>query len=110
MANDGNTDLVAEWQDVMTLWEDLQADLVEAEAHLNDPGLGAADRERYKAIALDVSAQLNLAKQRIDTIVREARHGRVGRTGDFVVAELGPDLVSDGAQAPSRPGVAASRR
>ena len=110
MTENGKDDLVARWQDVITLWDDLQALQANTEMQLQNPDLSSAERERYQAEAADIAQQLTGAKQKIDAIVRQARQGRVGRTGDFVTAVLGHNLTSDAAHPrDDTPGVSSRR-
>ena len=94
MAKTGDQ-FVDEWQEATSRWDELQARQDDLRSQLLAPGLSDADRERLHELIADLSGQLAQAKDRMDGIIRNARQGRVGRTGDFVVAEMGPDLVSD---------------
>lgn len=89
---------VDEWQDAVALWEELQARRTDVQANLASPNLASADREHFRNLLAELSEHLAQAKMRMDAIIQRARESRSGRTGDFVVAEMGPDLVSDQSQ------------
>ena len=102
---------VDEWQEATTLWDELQARQNDLRSQLLAPALSDAERERLHDLVADISGQLAQAKNRMDAIIQRARQGRAGRTGDFVVAEMGPNLVSDDVSRPSdAPGVPRRRQ
>lgn len=86
---------VDDWQEATSRWDELQARQNELRAQLLVPGLADAERERLTEMVADLSGQLAQVKDRMDSIIRNARQSRAGRTGDFIVAEMGPDLISD---------------
>ena len=86
---------VDEWQEATSQWDALQAHQNDLRAQLLAPGLNDAERERLNELVADLSSQLAQVKDRMDGIIRTARKSRKGRTGDFIVAEMGPELISD---------------
>jgi uncharacterized protein with von Willebrand factor type A (vWA) domain len=86
---------VDEWQEATSLWDALQARQNDLRAQLLAPGLSDTERERLNELVADLSSQLAQVKDRMDGIIRTARKSREGRTGDFIVAEMGPELISD---------------
>lgn len=86
---------VDEWQEATSRWDELQARQDELRSQLLAPALSDAERERLHELITDLSGQLAQAKDRMDSIIRNARQNRAGRSGDFIVAEMGPDLISD---------------
>ncbi len=86
---------VDEWQEATSQWDGLQARQNDLRAQLLAPGLSDAERERLSELVADLSSQLAQIKDRMDGIIQTARKSREGRTGDFIVAEMGPELISD---------------
>lgn len=93
----GGDQLVDEWQEATSRWDELQARQNDLRTQMLAAGLSDAERERLHELIADLSGQLAAAKDRMDGIIRNARQSRAGRSGDFIVAEMGPDLISDDA-------------
>jgi hypothetical protein len=92
---------VGEWQEVTALWDQLQARQDDLRSQVLAPALSESERKRLNDLIADLSGQLAQAKSRMDDIIKRARQTRTGRTGDFIVAEMGPSLVSDDISQPA---------
>jgi hypothetical protein len=101
---------VGEWQEATALWDQLQARQDDLRSQLLAPALTEAERKRLNDLIADLSGQLAQTKSRMDGIIQRARQNRAGRTGDFIVAEMGPSLVSDDSSRAAEMPVAPRRR